>query len=541
MKKQLFLFVAILTFLFIGCRNDDDSVGNPQSTFDKVVTELGGAETLQALTQFQVEASGSRWTSFEAPTPDGLMEASTYTATYMLDLNNNNLRVDGLRSPLFEGMAFLGDSPYTIVLNGDVGAQSDPVGFIPPGNMSSQGVGALNTQQRLFNPHIYIREALTDNSLIQEGASTTFDSRSHMVLEFSGKHSGVKLFVDEATNLISKLETTENHPLMRDNSIEVRDTDWTDQGGIKFPQKIELITGGLTVQDETRNAINTAPNFGADVFNLPAVANNPMVDDTALSFGEQTHQCVEAFFHMGFEYSETPAVSTSEIVPGMYLLSSAMANTLAVSYADGVIVLEAPGSPKHGENLIDEINTLFPNQNITHIIQSHHHKDHAAGVRSFVASGAELVVGNGIGDFWRNEILPAPSTIRPDILSTMGNVSGEVEEIDANGTFVIDDGTVKITSYPIPNNTHADDMLLTLIELNGARYVFVSDLYNAGFGFTVVQGGPEAFFDNMRALNIIDNACESTVPLTIIPAHGVPTTLEDAITELLNSNINIGC
>ncbi len=539
MKKQL-LSIAIFTALLCGC-SDDDTSSNQPIIFDEVVTALGGEDALRELTQFQVDASGNRWTSFEAPKPDGLMEASTYSATYMFDLSSDNLRVDGLRTPLFEGMALFGESPYRIVLNGDIGAQSEQVGFIPPGNMTSQAVGALNTQQRLFNPHIYIREALLDNSLIKNGTDISINGRPHHVLIFSGKHAEISFFVDEETYLISKLETTENHPLVRDNATEVVYTEWTDQSGIKFPQKIELIAGDLTVQEETRSAINTNPNFDTGVFDLPATADNPMVDETALSFGEQSHQCVEAFFQMGFQYSERPEIAISEIVPGISLLSGAMANSLAVSYNDGVIVLEAPASPKHGDNLIAEISTLFPNKSITHIIQSHHHKDHAAGVRSFVASGATLVVGHGIGNFWRNEILTAQSTIRPDNLSTMNSALGEVEEIDANGTFVIDDGTVKVTAYHIPSNTHADDMLLTVVDLDSARYVFVSDLYNAGFGFTVVQGGPEAFFNNMRALNIIDDECESTVPLTIIPAHGVPTTLEGAIAELSGVGINVGC
>ena len=539
MQKQILALVLVIAILS-GCKNDDEQITGP-SNFDEVVTALGGEEALRGLTQFQVEANGNRWTSFEAPTPDGLMDASTYTAKYMFDLSNNYLRVDGVRTPLFEGMAFLGDSPYTIVLNGDVGVQSEQVGFIPPGNMTSQAVGALRTQQRLFNPHIYLREALLDNSLIKDGTDKSINGRSHHEFIFSGKNADIKLYVDKETNLISKLETTENHTLIRDYLIEIFYSQWTDQNGIKFPENIELKAGGLTVQDATRSAININPNFDADVFTLPATADNPIVDNTALSFGEQTHQCIEAFFQMGFEYAERPTISSLEIVPGINLLSSAMANSLAVSYNDGVIVMEAPASPKHGENLIDEISTIFPNKSITHIIQSHHHKDHAAGVRSFVASGAKLVVGNGVGDFWSNEILTAQSTIRPDKLSTSNSALGDIEEIDTNSTFVIDDGAVKITSYHIPDNTHSNDMLLSVIDLNSARYVFVSDLYNAGFGFTVVQGGPEDFFENMRLFNIIDDNCESAMPLTIIPAHGVPTTLEEAITELTNANIDIGC
>ena len=84
-------------------------------------------------------------------------------------------------------------------------------------------------------------------------------------------------------------------------------------------------------------------------------------------------------------------------------------------------------------------------------------------------------------------------------------------------------------------------MVITTIETGSETFVYEADLYNAGFGGTLVLGGPESFFAALRDLSIIDESCSSTLPLTIVPAHGVPQTLEDSLTELGALGVDVGC
>ena len=505
----------------------------------QAVEAIGGVPALTEMTHFQLEVKGNRRTNFEAPQPDGLMEASTYEATYRFDLDERNLRVDASRTPLFEGMAFLGPSSYTIVLNGEVGGISDQVGFIPPGNLWSEAAGGLTTQQRLLNPHIYLREALQDQSLVRDAGTKTFNNREHRVVAFKGKHAEILLLVESETGLISKLETLENHPLVRDISIEVVYSDWSEHGSVRFPGRVELFTGGLSVQDEVRVAVDSNPIFDENTFDLPDNSDNPVVDTDALVFGQKNHQVMQAFFSMGFMYNQSTEISQSDVMPGVTLLTNSMANSLVISHEEGLVVLEAPASPAHGDNIIAELGRSHPGVSITHLIQSHHHEDHSGGLRSFVANGATAVVGHGVGDFW-NSVFAAASTIEPDTLSAV-DVAPAVEEIPLRGRFELDDGVVKITAYHVPENEHAIDMLITAVERDEKRVVFVSDLYNAGYGFTVVTGGPDAFFAIMRSLGIIDQECKSEIPLTIVPAHGVALALTDAIAELAEAGIDIAC
>ena len=459
---------------------------------------------------------------------------------FLLFYQTQDITTDTNRTPLFEAMQFFPPASFSIVLNGNVGGLTAQAGFSPPGNVPSQYVAALRTQQRLFNPHFYLREGLADPALIGDGGASDFDGRPHRIIRLAGTASEIRLFVDDDSGFISKLETLENHVLIRDVLTEVRYLNWQFHGSVAFPAAVELYAGGALVQDETRSAVAIEPSFPAGTFALPPEAVDPTLDVEAFAFGQQTHQVLDAFFNLGFYIAEESPVVTSKIGLGVTLLGGGgAANSLAVGYDQGLVVLEAPGSPKHGSNLVATLEQAFPDVAITHLVQSHYHQDHAAGVRSFVAAGATAVVGNGASGFWEG-VLSAESTIRPDALAGVGVVPN-VEEVPLDGTFVIRDANVTITAHHVTANPHADDMVITVIETGGEVFVFEADLYNAGFGLTLVLGGPESFFESLRDLGIIDGSCSSTVPLTIIPAHGAPTSLAESLTELAGQSIDVGC
>ena len=305
-----------------------------------------------------------------------------------------------------------------------------------------------------------------------------------------------------------------------------------------FPTTVEFYVGGVLVHQETRLAVELEPSLPDDHFDLPPEADPTAFDAEAFAFGQQTHHVVEAFFSLGFFYEPQGGFVPTELAPGLTLLASG-ANTVVIDNDEGLVVLEAPTTPAHGTDIVDAINQLFPGDPITHVVQSHHHVDHASGVRSLVAAGATVVVGNGGGDFW-DDVLSAESSIRPDALVSSG-VTGVVEELGSEASFIIADDDITTTVYHTPANPHADDMVITTIETGGHMYVFQADLYNAGFGFTLVLGGPEALFEALRDLDIIDPSCDSALPLTIIPVHGIPQTLAASLAELDNAGIDVGC
>ena len=67
-----------------------------------------------------------------------------------------------------------------------------------------------------------------------------------------------------------------------------------------------------------------------------------------------------------------------------------ISNAGFVLTADGVVVIDALGSPQLAERLIAEIRKLTPKP-ITHVIVTHYHADHIYGLQAFKAQGARIL------------------------------------------------------------------------------------------------------------------------------------------------------
>ncbi|MCO4773811.1 MAG: MBL fold metallo-hydrolase [Deltaproteobacteria bacterium] len=545
MKRSHHLPWALLLLPVLGCPSADEPVPEPDPTpapltaFEQAVDALGGADALSSLAHLRIEASGDRWIDYEGLVPSELHDACTYATTSLFDLSTGDARVDVTRTGLFEAFQFFPEETYSVVLNGDVGGLTAQAGFYPVGAMPSQHVGALRRQHRLFNPHLVLRDALANASSVTDGGEQDLDGRAHRLFTLTDEGSDLRMFVDSETGLISKLETMENSPLLRDVPVEVRFGDWQASGELTFPRTVELWAVEGLVQGEARSAIEVDPtDVAADAFALPPEAGAPVVDADAFAFGHESHQVVEAFFQIFFGYDPGGSSQASELAPGVVLFAAG-ANSLGIEVDGGVVLLEGPNSPAHGSHIVEMVASEFPGLPITHLIQSHHHQDHSAGVRSIAAAGAKVVVGPGVGSFFE-DVLAAPSTIRPDALS-MSDATTEVEEVPANGTTVIADADVTVTAYHFAANPHADDMVVTLVDLGTSRFLYQADLYNGGFGFTAVVGGQAALFAGLRDLGILDADCNSPVPLSIVSAHGLVQTVDESLTELSGLGVDVGC
>ncbi|MEX1366912.1 MAG: MBL fold metallo-hydrolase, partial [Nannocystaceae bacterium] len=423
------------------------------------------------------------------------------------------------------------------VLDGDVGGLSVPAGFMQAGALPSEIVGALRAQQRLLNPHLLLREGLQDPSLVGDGGMDDVDGVPHRVATLTGDTAEIRLLVNEDTGFITRLDTMENNMLVRDVSVQVRYGSWESRGALAFPSTITLSIDGQALLEETRTGVELEPTVEEGYFDLPPEAGRPTVDEVELAYGHQTEQAVDAFFNLGFAFPEQPELQVLPLTPNVTLLAG-QTNIVAVSYDQGLIVLEAPITPAHGVNVLDSLALTFPGSPVTHLFQSHHHQDHAGGIRSFVADGATIVVGAGVASFYEG-VFGAPSTVRPDLLSET-DVTPVIEELGDGGTFELSDATVTVTGHHLAS-AHSQDMVITTVDVPGARFVYVADLYNAGLGGTLILGGPEEFFAALRDFGIIEADCSSAVPLTIIPSHGFPLSLADSLAEVTGLGLDVGC
>jgi glyoxylase-like metal-dependent hydrolase (beta-lactamase superfamily II) len=143
--------------------------------------------------------------------------------------------------------------------------------------------------------------------------------------------------------------------------------------------------------------------------------------------------------------------------------------------SDYLIVFDAPVSDGQSKWVLDAARAKFPGNPVRYLVLTHHHMDHAGGLRAYAAQGATLVVGKGAAEHYRR-VLAAPATRNPDLPA---RDLKKTEIIEVTDKRVFSDGSRQVEVYLL-ENPHADGMLMGYIP--AARLGYVTDIWSPGAG-----------------------------------------------------------
>jgi glyoxylase-like metal-dependent hydrolase (beta-lactamase superfamily II) len=81
-----------------------------------------------------------------------------------------------------------------------------------------------------------------------------------------------------------------------------------------------------------------------------------------------------------------------ELAPDVQQVVGGAQNSLVVAMKDGIAVFDAPGGEPQSRWTINAAKAKYPGKPIKYLILTHHHMEHASGVRTYVAEGATIIV-----------------------------------------------------------------------------------------------------------------------------------------------------
>lgn len=165
-----------------------------------------------------------------------------------------------------------------------------------------------------------------------------------------------------------------------------------------------------------------------------------------------------------------------EIGPGIQHIRGARHNSLLVEMKDYLIVFDAPITDWMSNWTLAAAKSRYPGKPVKYLILTHHHMDHAGGVRAYAAAGATLVVGRGNSAHFQR-VLAAPFTGNPDLAPHDLSATPILEVADHH---VISDGRRQVSAHMVGNNYHAAGMLIGYVA--DAQLGFVTDLWSPGRG-----------------------------------------------------------
>jgi glyoxylase-like metal-dependent hydrolase (beta-lactamase superfamily II) len=385
------------------------------------------------------------------------------------------------------GRPRLADTPVTAVVNGghawDI-RENAPVP-LTRGYLDGISFNELRQLEIAITPHGFLKAALAakDATAIKVrlvGASdfglSQFDREVTIVsFTFLDKYR-INGHIDDQ-NMVELVGTWFANPVYGDMDYEMRYTQYQDFGGIKFPMELH------THQGDPR--LNSAHNY----YEYQVASVKPNVPVTVLPVPDAVRTAVIP-----------PARAVSEqLAPGVWLMGGGTHNSLLVEFRNYLAIIEAPNNEARSLAVIAEAYRLVPSKPIQYVLNTHHHFDHAGGLRTFLSQGTTIVTHESNKQYYLDILFhPAPRTLEPDRMARYSpmywisrrpapieTVAGEVRGTGTWGIgdadrflqlFHVQDMTYETGDQSYRQGNHSPDMLIAYLPKE--KILFNADLYS---------------------------------------------------------------
>jgi hypothetical protein len=375
------------------------------------------------------------------------------------------------------------------------------------------GVSYADLRQLEFvlTPHGFLKAAMASSdaraiTLPIVGASdfglSQFGRKVTVVSFTMGKYKVNGTINDQ--NLVELVDTWFPNPIYGDMDYEMRYTKYKDFGGVMFPQLLHVHQGDPR--------LNPAHNYYE--FNVTDIKVNVPVTAMAVPDAVRAAKLDE------------PKVESQKLADGVWLIGGGTHNSVLVEFSDFVAVVEAPQNEARSLAVIAEVNRLVPNKNIRYVVNTHHHMDHAGGLRTYLSQGTTIVTHESNKQYYLDIMFyPAPRELAPDrlaVFSPMYMISRRPAPIDTvggdtrgEGKYTVTDGShllevmhVQDMGYELGDTSynqgnHSQDMLMAYLPKE--KILINADLYSPpdpGAPTPAATAAIRTLYQNMRKMKL---------------------------------------
>src|SRR5262249_12823583 len=152
-------------------------------------------------------------------------------------------------------------------------------------------------------------------------------------------------------------------------------------------------------------------------------------------------------------------VEAKKIVDGVWDLSGAALHSIAVEFADHLVVVEGPLNDEYAEAVIAEMKRVVPRKPIRYVVNTHHHSDHAGGIRGFAAEGIAIIT-HAVNKSYYEKIFKNAHQINPDRLAR-ANRPAIIEGVSEK--LILTDSTRSLEIHHVRGNLHVDGLLMVYL------------------------------------------------------------------------------
>jgi glyoxylase-like metal-dependent hydrolase (beta-lactamase superfamily II) len=476
---------AIAVFLLLGLLSTAaGAAAKALETVERAITALGGDSALRQVRTLQMTASAEHWEPQSNFVPGGEMKTAGESAIVVTrDIGAKAVRMDWDRKKMSFGP---GAFKYSEVY-------AEGVGFV-------QGINttARTLQSRASNPPQHTMSAIKLASFLRETdranpllvldmkanpkalsplPDQSVGGRKLNAVRYDAGRYAFTVMFDPETGLPARVRSLDTDPIDGDVNYDLVLSDWRVVNGVKFAHAQALELGKRVVAKFQYGSIAVNGTVPADRF---AVSYDVSKRRVMPAMGAVPYQWVERRTLWGnfrdtdeLVYGEdSPGLSWTELAPGVLQTAGGSHNNLVVEMRDHLIVFDAPIHEQQSRWTIDSLKAKYKKP-IKYLVMTHHHWDHANGVRAYVAEGASVVVGKGAAAHYQR-VFSAPHTVIADELQRKPRKATIIEVADKK---ILTDGKRSVGVYSIESQ-HAAGTLIGMVE--DAKLGYVTDIWSPG-------------------------------------------------------------
>jgi glyoxylase-like metal-dependent hydrolase (beta-lactamase superfamily II) len=325
-------------------------------------------------------------------------------------------------------------------------------------NITPANAGWTQQLEIWVTPWGFLKGAAANNATARAERGVNVVTWSPSQKAPSGQPYRVNGYIN-SQNLVERVETWVEHPILGDLHVEVSYSGYQDFGGLKVPTKIVQRRAGLTTFEGTITSASANPANIAELLTPPQGGGGRG----------------GAGGGPGGAAGAKP--TTEKPADGVYRMTGGGYVALVVEASDHIIVLEGGQNEARSVAIMAEAKQLIPNKPIKYVVNSHAHFDHAGGLAPFVAEGITIVTHQNNKAFYE-KAFAAPRTLVGDNLAKT-NRKPVIEGVGDRRTL---GNTHPVELHYVKNLEHCDAMLV--VHLPKERILFTAD-------FTIpAQGQP---------------------------------------------------
>jgi glyoxylase-like metal-dependent hydrolase (beta-lactamase superfamily II) len=450
---------------------------------EEVAAAMGGRDRILAVKTLVFEGTGENYNLGQNPAAEAPLPVYAVTKyRRAIDFPNRRWRIDQTREPRF--------------LTGNTAPQRqrlayDSVAFdIAADDRVTRSAGRADVDRAnelLYHPIGFVQVALAAGTELSEEAASGGMRRVRM----NAGGNKLAIVVDPRTKLPVRIEKIIYHPFLGDALLETQLSDWREVDGVKLPTHVvQRLDGRWTLSD----------------IHLASMLVNSDAGDLAAPADVRSAQ------------APAPAinVTTEEIAPGVWFLAGQSHHSVAIEMRDHLLLVEAPLNDARTLAVIRRARELRPGKPIHAVITTHHHFDHAGGVRAAIAEGLTVITHAKNKTFF-DSLARRRHFIVEDALAKAPKPA-RIETVDSKR--VLTDGVRTVEIHHISGSPHAETLLM--VYLPAEKLLIEADVYTP----PAPNASPPPSFP--FAANLVDNIDRLGLKVDrIVPIHGQIAPMSD--------------